>query len=292
MRFPTLKERLKMALIEDAAFGDITTASLPGYSQRIIQAHVIAKENGVLCGAFLLKPIFTLLDPKTKIEVFKKDGSLISKGQIIARIRAKAKAILGGERVFLTKAGHLSGIATLTRSYVRAVRGTRAKIYDTRKTTPLWRDLEKYAVRCGGGENHRFSLGDALMIKDNHHHYLRSLGIKLYDVYQSGALKKSRHGRSKFFEVEAKSFEDVWQGIKCGADYILLDNMSMEQLKGAITLIKAARSAHRSSRPQIEISGGVTLKNARSLAQLDVERISVGALTHSALSLDLSMEVA
>ncbi len=291
MQFPNLIERLRMSLVEDSAFSDITTRQLPRFQKQVIHANVIAKEKGIYCGAFLLKPLFRLMDPKAEIELVKKDGQAITPGQILARLKATVSALLGGERVFLTKTAHLSGIATLTNTFVKAVRGTPAKIYDTRKTTPLWRDLEKYAVRCGGGVNHRMSLGDAVLVKDNHIQYLRSQGLLLTDAFGGRGSKRLKVKGSRFFEVEAQSYQDVWEAIKCGADYIMLDNMPYEKLKGAIALIQAARRAKKSSFPQIEISGGVTLKNVRRYAELGVERISVGAITHSALSLDISMEV-
>lgn len=283
MNFPNLSERLKQALKEDGAFHDVTTRQLPDFAHKNVKAIVLAKANGVYCGDFLLRPLFSLLDKSVKIRTLKKDGASIKKGQKLAEIQAKAQAILGGERIFLNLACRLSGIASLTRQFVETIKGSSAKILDTRKTTPLWRDLEKYAVKMGGGENHRMTLAEAILVKDNHLKYLSDRQVTPADVYEPG--------HTKFLEVEAKTYAEVWEGIKARADIVLLDNMDIPTLQGSIEFIKSARVALQSDKPLIEISGGVNLKNAKSLAQLGVDRISVGALTHSAPALDLSLEI-
>ncbi len=287
MKFPSLKVRLRQALLEDQAFADVTSRQLPGFKNQRVQAKVISKERGIFCGGFLIKPLFRLLDPAVRVRILKSDGSRLRRGEVVATLRGKTGAILGGERVFLNLACHLSGIATLTRAYVDAVRATPAFILDTRKTAPLWRDLEKYAVRCGGGFNHRLSLEDAVLVKDNHLRFLRSRNISPAEVFERSRFKE----KLKFVEMEAETYRDVWEAIKAKADIILLDNMPLNRLKGSLVFIKAARAALSLPTPLVEVSGGVTLKKARLYARLGVDRISVGALTHSAPALDLSLEV-
>jgi len=212
----------------------------------------------------------------------------VKKGDVIGRIRAKAWAIFAGERLFLNLACHLSGVATLTRKYVEAVYPHRAVILDTRKTTPLWRDLERHAVRCGGGQNHRFSLEDAVLIKENHLKYLRDKNLSPSEIYGS---KRYRKSVAKFVEIEAQTVQDIWDGLKAGADIVMLDNMTPKQISRAVVLIQATRLALQSDKPLIEVSGRVTVAKARRLAKLGVDRISVGAITHSAPVLDISLEV-
>lgn len=293
MQFTNLTNRLRLALKEDAAFSDATTLQIPSsFRMKRITAQVVAKETGILCGAFLLAPVFRLLDKNAQIQVKAKDGKRVRPKQVLAALKLKASALFAGERVFLNLATHLSGIATLTKAYVDAVKGTPAVILDTRKTTPLWRDLERYAVRCGGGRNHRATLKDAVLVKDNHLQFIRNLGLPIKEVFNKTLL--TRWGIAKrlsFFEMEAADYQDVWEGIKARADIILLDNMPVKRIQGAITFIKAARTALSSDKPLIEVSGGITPQIAKRLASLGVDRISVGALTHSAPALDLSMEV-
>jgi nicotinate-nucleotide pyrophosphorylase (carboxylating) len=200
-------------------------------------------------------------------------------------ITAPLSAILAGERTFLNLACHLSGVATLTHRYVQAVKGSGAKILDTRKTTPLWRDLEKYAVTCGGGYNHRNALSDAILVKDNHVEAVRASGGALIDFYGKKQLASVRK-KLKFVEIEAKTLPEVMEAVACQPDVILLDNMSLARLKKSIVLIKKT-----SRKILIEVSGGITLQKAKRLARLGVDRISVGALTHSAPVLDISLEV-
>lgn len=289
MKFDNLVQRLHLGLREDSASSDVTTRQLPGRKERV-HAFVLAKEEGVFCGAFLLKPLFASLDKRAQCSAVP-DGTAVKKGQKIASVHATLESIFQGERLFLNLACHLSGIATLTRRFVRAVRGTRAKIYDTRKTTPLWRDLEKFAVVCGGGHNHRFSLGDAILVKDNHFRFLEQRGVKPSDVYRTPALRPKEKKRVKFKAMEAQSYRDIWEGIKARADIILLDNMSPEKLRNSVELVRAARRGLGSDKPEIEVTGGVSLVNVRRIAKLGVDRISVGALTHSNRTLDLSLEV-
>ncbi len=290
MNLANLTQRLSWALKEDGAASDVTTQALPGVGSTRLKANLLVKKTGVLCGGKLAPIIFKLLDPRARVQILKKDGSRVQAGHVVARIEASTRALLGGERLMLNLICHLSGIATLTRAYVDAVRRTSAKILDTRKTTPLWRDLERYAVACGGGTNHRFSLADAVLVKDNHQQFLANRSLAVEDVYGKSAGFRSKKSVA-FVEIEATNRKQVWDAIKAKPNIILLDNMPLNQLKAAIEIIKAARVALSSSEPLIEVSGGVTVENAKKYAEAGVDRISVGALTHSAPALDLSLEV-
>ena len=282
-----LRSRLLQSLNEDGAFRDLTTAAIPGRG-RSASAYFVAKSAGIFCGSALIGGVFRLLDPRMTVFNNKKDGDRVRAGNVLARIRGRESAILAGERVTLNLLSRLSGIATLTDRYVEAVKGTGAAILDTRKTTPLWRDLDRQAVRCGGGINHRYSLADAVLVKDNHWQLLAARGLPASAVYGPGTPTRRS---AVFVAIEAANRQQVWEAIAARADIILLDNMPMNRIKEAIVLIKAARKALGSINPLIEVSGGVTVKNAAGLARLGVDRISVGALTHSAPALDISLEV-
>lgn len=290
MKFPDLATRIRLSLIEDAAFHDLTTRLLPGINQKKHTAKVIAHESGVFCGSTIIGMVFKLLDSGVQMKLKAKDGQHIRPGQCLAEITARPDALLAGERTMLNLINHLSGIATLTSRYVRAIKGTETSIVDTRKTTPLWRDLEKWAVVCGGGVNHRFSLEDAILVKDNHLTYVKDSGLSVTQLYGNSKLLKKRFKNLKFICMEAKTIPEVWNAIKARCDIILLDNMSMDLLKRSHVLIHSARRALSSSRPMVEVSGGVTLTNIRAIAGLGVDRISVGSLTHSAPALDISLE--
>jgi nicotinate-nucleotide pyrophosphorylase (carboxylating) len=287
----SLVRRLDAALREDGAFNDVTTAALPGADSYRLSATLVAHQVGVVSGLDVMRMVFKRLDPRSRVFFIRKNGSRVKPGTRVARVTAKASAVLAGERVMLNLITHLSGVATLTRKFVDAVRTKKVAIVDTRKTTPLWRDLERAAVKDGGGENNRFNLSDAVLVKDNHLAYLAMKKIRTHAVY--GADSGLRRGRSKpaFIEIEAKTTAEVWEAIKARPDIILLDNMGLDQLKGSIRFIEAARRGLQSPTPYIEVSGGVTLEKAALLATLGVDRISIGALTHSAPSLDMSLEV-
>lgn len=278
-----------MALEEDRAFHDVTTRLIPVKNKKTARASIISREIGIFCHGDVTKFLFRQLDPRAEVKVLKKDGSKIKKDEIVVRIKARPRAILGAERTVLNMMCSLSGIATLTRAYVEAVRGTGVDIYDTRKTMPLWRDLEKHAVLCGGGKNHRMSLEDAILVKDNHHSLIKEINSSTTQIYGQGVLRKKH--KISFVEFEAQNYKQVWDGIKARADVIMLDNMRPEQIKGAVKFIGAARKALDSKKPFIEISGGVTLKNVKLLSKLGVDRISIGSLTHSAPALNFSLEV-
>lgn len=289
MKFKQLPQRLKAALEEDRARFDITTRSIPGSQNITAQARFLAKKDGVFCGGALISPLFKLLSPTCAVSKLVKDGTRVRAGQTLGIVRGPMGALLSGERTALNFICHLSGIATLTRRYADAVKGTSAAILETRKTTPLWRDLEKYAVKCGGGTNHRFSLEDAVLVKDNHIAIAKKKGLSLESIYGEGAPVRRRKNVG-FVAIEADTYADVWNAIKLKPDIILLDNMPLNRLKGSIVFIKAAREALGNGKPLIEVSGGVTIQEAKTYAKLGIDRISVGALTHSAPVLDISLE--
>lgn len=291
MKFSNLTQRLRMALVEDGAFSDITTRQIPRLNQLVVTARIVARKRGVFCGGVVIRPIMSLFRSSFRIVSLKKEGSTVKPGDAAAVIRAKASVVLSAERLLLNFITHLSGVATITKQYVSAVKGTKAVILDTRKTTPLWRDLERHAVTCGGGENHRSSLSDAVLVKDNHMDLLGRLKVAPQTIYGLEALPGSRRKKTKFLAMEARDYREVWEGIKARAGIILLDNMSVEKVKGSIVFVKAARTALKAGTPLIEVSGGLTPAKARQMAKLGVDRISVGALTHSAPALDFAMEV-
>lgn len=279
-----------MSLKEDHAFADVTTSIVPGIRNRKLKAKLVSKAEGVFCGAFLLNPLFSLHSKNFRLSIKAKDGEHVFPGQTLAIISGAADTILACERTFLNLACHLSGISTLTKKYVDAVQGTKAKILDTRKTTPIWRDLEKYAVVCGGGHNHRMSLSDAVLLKDNHLQFFRNLKESPSEAVLKNFPPSKKH-KLQFVEMEAANELDVWEAIKAKVDIILLDNMTEQQVKDSIILIESSRKALNIQTPYIEVSGGMTLDKVKKMAQLGVDRISVGALTHSAPNLDLSLEV-
>jgi nicotinate-nucleotide pyrophosphorylase (carboxylating) len=277
---------IREALLEDLdKRGDVTTANLlpPG---RLVRAAVIAKEPGVVCGSPIAAAVFKRVCPKAKLRTVSPDGTFVQKGQKVLEVSGPP-SILSGERVALNFMQRLSGIATLTRKFVHQVLGTRSRIYDTRKTTPGFRQLEKYAVRCGGGENHRMGLYDAVLIKDNHLKAGRFTIPDLKDKIQ--AMRRKLPGIP--IEMEAQNLDEVRQALGCGVDIVLLDNFELTDLRQAVWLVSAHRGASGSTKPLIEVSGGVNLDTVRPIAALGADRISVGQLTHSPRALDLSLEV-
>jgi len=257
-------------LAEDLGAGDVTSTAVVPDDARL-DGSLLLKERGVVCGLEVVESVFRELDVELRFEPVVPDGDE-AEGEV-AHIGGNARALLAGERTALNLLGRLSGIATLTRRYVDAVAGTGAQILDTRKTTPGLRALEKLAVRCGGGTNHRFGLDDGILIKDNH---LRLAG-------GVGAAVRAAQGHDLPVEVECETLDDVRDALDAGADIVLLDNMSLPQLRDAVALI--------GGRAKTEASGGVTLETVRDIAATGVDYVSVGALTHSARSLDVSLEV-
>ncbi len=263
------------ALAEDVGPGDVTTMSTipaPARCEALLNSRV----EGVAAGLPVAMEAFRQLDPAVDITEHRHDGDPMAPGDSLLTIRGRARAILTAERVALNFAQRLSGIATLTSRYVAAVRGTRAIIIDTRKTTPGLRQLEKYAVRAGGGQNHRFGLFDGILIKDNH--------IAASPDGVGGAIQAARRGapHSLRVEVECDTLDQVREALEAGADAILLDNMGPDMLREAVGLI--------GGRAVSEASGGVNLSTVRAIAEAGVDLISVGALTHSAPSLDLGLD--
>ena len=269
----TVERIVLAALAEDIGAGDVTTdATIPADAVGV--ADLLVKEAGVVCGVRVAETTFRALDPDIRFEALASDGDVVEPPAVVARISGSERAILTGERVALNFLGRLSGIATLTRRYVDAIEGTDASVLDTRKTTPGLRELEKYAVACGGGRNHRFGLDDAVLVKDNH---LRAAGSV------SAAVELVRAATALPIEVECDTLDQVAEALDVGVDAILLDNMSLDQLREAVDLT--------GGRARLEASGGVTLDTIRAIAETGVDEISVGALTHSARSLDVSLEL-
>jgi nicotinate-nucleotide pyrophosphorylase (carboxylating) len=269
----TLEQVVAAALAEDVGSGDVTTDAVVEPSA-VARATVLLKEPGVACGIRVVETVFRLLDDDLVFEALVEDGEVVERGSAVARVSGPARAVLTGERVALNFLGRLSGIATLTRRYVDAVDGTGVAILDTRKTTPGLRALEKHAVACGGGRNHRFGLADGVLVKDNH---LRSAGSIAV------AIERLRAATDLPVEVECDTLEQVREALTVGADAILLDNMTPDELHAAVALV--------AGRARLEASGGITLDNVRVVAETGVDEISIGALTHSARSLDVSLEL-
>ena len=273
-----IRAAVKSALAEDTGGGDVTTlATVPKNATAV--ALLRAREPLVVAGIQFAEIGFRELSQKIKIEYLVHDGTHVLSGDKLLRISGSARAILTAERVALNFMQHLSGIATLTARFVAAVKGTRAQILDTRKTTPGWRRFEKYAVACGGGKNHRFGLFDMVLIKDNHLAALQN--EKPNAVAAAVQLARKKYPRLKV-EVEADTFEQAVQAVDAGADIILLDNMTPAQLRSAVKIIR--------DRAKTEASGGVNLGTVRAIAGSGVDFISVGALTHSARAVDIGLD--
>jgi nicotinate-nucleotide pyrophosphorylase (carboxylating) len=269
----TLERIVHAALAEDIGAGDVTTEATV-LADAIGTAALLVKEPGVVCGLRAVEVTFHALDPEIVFEAFAEDGDAVEAPAVVARVSGSQRAILTGERVALNFLGRLSGIASLTRQYVDAVSGTGAVVLDTRKTTPGLRALEKHAVAAGGGRNHRFGLDDAVLIKDNHLRAAGSIGAAVELVRRASDLP---------VEVECDTLEQVGAALEVGVDAILLDNMAPAELRQAVLLVDR--------RARLEASGGVTLETIRAVAETGVDEISVGALTHSARSLDVSLEL-
>ena len=265
------------ALREDIGSDDVTSrALLPGLLRG--RGLVVSRQRGIVCGTVIAREVFHRMNPRLRVRILKRDGSRVKRGTRVLWVEGPAASILTAERTALNFLQRLSGIATLTSKFVRAVRGTRTRILDTRKTTPGWRELEKEAVQCGGGTNHRMRLDELILVKDNH--------LALLQKKKSIALAV-RHARKKFprlpVEVECDRLSQVRQAVEGGADAILLDNMTPARMKASVRFA--------GKRAKMEASGGVTLHNVRRIAKTGVDFISVGALTHSAPAMDFSLEI-
>ncbi|MEE9390406.1 MAG: carboxylating nicotinate-nucleotide diphosphorylase [Candidatus Aminicenantaceae bacterium] len=275
----TMKEKdlnavIEVALKEDMPRGDITSENIiPSDSES--EAIILAKEQGILAGIKVAGRVFRKIDPSVRFKNAFEDGQVFKKGDILARLKGNSISILKGERTALNFLQRMSGIATTTRIFVRALEGTKTKILDTRKTTPSLRFLEKYAVKMGGGVNHRFNLSEMVLIKDNH---LKLVGSIREAVMRSK--KKVKKGTK--IEVEATSLEDVKEAVQSGADMVMLDNMPFEKIGEVVKWVQG--------QVPLEVSGKVTLRRIREIASLGIDFISVGSLTHSYRSVDISIE--
>ena len=262
------------ALKEDITSEDVSTNSVMPHPQAG-EVDLICKEDGVICGLQVFERVFTLLDENTKVEFFVTDGDDVKKGQLMAKIHGDIRTLLCGERTALNYLQRMSGIATYTRSVAKLLEGTKTKLLDTRKTTPNNRIFEKYAVRVGGGNNHRYNLSDGVLLKDNH---IGAAG----SVTKAVTMAKAYAPFVRKIEVEVENYDMVVEAVEAGANIIMLDNMSHEEMKKSIDFI--------AGRAEIEVSGNVTKENIAKLTDLGVDFISSGALTHSAPILDISLK--
>ena len=272
-------ELIDRALAEDLAAQDVTTNILVPPEQRA-EAFLLTNAEGILAGVTVACAVFARVDPSLQIEALLADGSPLGPGQHIARIQGAVRNILTAERTALNFLQRMSGIATETARYIRAVEGLPVRILDTRKTVPSHRYLDKYAVRMGGGANHRFTLADGILIKDNHIAALRVLGLSLADAVRS-AVKHAPIGLK--VEVEVESLEEAREGLEAGAHTLLLDNMDPDEMRKIVSIAKG--------RVLTEASGGITLETVRAVAEAGVDFISSGSITHSAKALDIGLEL-
>lgn len=272
MRTDDIEEIVEHALKEDLP--DITSEAIFAEHERS-QAWFVVKQDGVIAGLPAARAVFAYLDDKSRFDLLKRDGDSVSRGDAVAVVYGSVRALLGGERTALNLLQRASGIATRTREYVRAVEGTKAQIFDTRKTAPGLRALDKHAVRMGGGNNHRFGLHDMYLIKNNH--------IDRAGSIQAAIQKVRDQGKKTHLMVEVRNMRELQQALASTPDFILLDNMTPEMLKQAVQFTNG--------RVALEASGGITLDTVRDVAEAGVERISIGALTHSVTALDISMKI-
>ena len=274
-----IEELVDRTLAEDLGWGDVTTeAIIP--AELTGKASMVAKARGMLAGIEVSRLVFCRVDPSVQFDIIIPEGSGIQPGDLIAKLEGKVASILKGERTALNFLQRLSGIATETSRYVEAIKGLDSRIVDTRKTTPGMRVLEKYAVRVGGGHNHRLHLGDGVLIKDNHLAALRSQGLAMKDIISRA---RERAPFNLKVEVEVRIAQEAVEAVEAGADIVMLDNMGLEEMRQAVQLVKG--------RALLEASGGITLDNVRRVAETGVDLISIGALTHSTRSLDISLEM-
>lgn len=270
-----LASHVRNALTEDQAFNDVSTLATV-VSTRHVRSELVARRDGVIAGLPLAIEAFRQLDPAVTIRVEVEDGSPVKGGATVLHLTGHARGMLSAERTALNYLQHLSGIATFTARFVDAVHGTNAKIFDTRKTTPGWRELEKYAVRAGGGVNHRMNLRDGVLIKDNH------LAAVNGDIVSAVTRARAIARAGTAVQVECDSVGQVEQALAAGADCVLLDNMSLDMLHQSVAVCHG--------RMVTEASGGVNIDTVRAIAETGVDRISIGALTHSAPALDLGLD--
>ncbi len=279
---------LEMARKEDLGSGDVTSAILP--AEVTATAQFVARQEMTVCGVALLEPIALSYDGQIRTEPLLREGATAAKGDVLAVWRGPARGVMAAERVALNFFQRLSGVATTTHEYVTAVAGTGAGIYDTRKTTPGWRELEKYAVRVGGGKNHRKGLYDAVLVKDNHLAVLAKAEGQNPLTAAARELERIRPflGDNAFIEFEVDTLEQFMVALTLPVNIILLDNMGPEKLA---TAVKMRNDAALKGIVDLEASGGITLANVREVAATGVERISIGALTHSSGSVDIALDI-
>ena len=267
-------ELIKMALREDISSEDVTTNSvMPG--PQAGEVELICKQDGVICGMDIYERVFKILDEDTIVEKYVKDGDKVTKGQLMAKVKGDIRVLLSGERVALNYLQRMSGIATYTNQVVKLLEGSKTVLLDTRKTTPNMRIFEKYAVKCGGGQNHRYNLSDGILLKDNH-------------IGAAGSITKAVQMAKEYapfvrkIEIETETLEQVKEAVEAGADIIMLDNMDVATMKEAVAIING--------RAKTECSGNVTKENIKNIIDSGVDYVSSGALTHSAPILDISMK--
>jgi nicotinate-nucleotide pyrophosphorylase (carboxylating) len=271
---PEIRALVQRALDEDVGAGDVTTEwTIP--PDQVSTANFMAKEEGVVAGLDVARLVFELVDPQVEFEALMADGDRVSPGDLVARVRGATRSLLSGERLALNFLQRLSGIATLTRRHVDAIEGYKAVMLDTRKTTPGLRTLEKYAVRMGGGTNHRYGLFDMVLIKDNH---IQAAG----GIAQAVERVRERNVAGLAIEVEVRTFPELDEVLELDVDRVMLDNMTCDEMSRAVALVNG--------RVALEASGNVTLERVRDIAETGVDFISSGSLTHSAKALDLSMK--
>ncbi len=274
-----LAERLRAALAEDVRGGDVTSEAIIPSDARGA-ARMVAKQPGVISGIEVAREIFRRADPAIQLIVKAPDGTVVETGDVILELVGPLRSILTGERVALNFLQRMSGTATLTRHYAEPLKGTPTRVYDTRKTNPLWRDLDRFAVLCGGGANHRYCLDDMILIKDNHIDVAGSVGEA---VRRARAWREAdaAHRGAIAIMAETRNQAEVTEALAAGADYIMLDNMSDDAVAAAVAWV--------AGRVPLEVSGSVSPERMARLAQLGIDRVSVGALTHSAPGLDISL---
>lgn len=270
-----IENHIKNALMEDIGFGDITTDNLTGEFD-ILKAELRTREDGVLAGSNVFKTVFKILSDDVKINFYFKDGHVIKKGDKLASIEGPARAVLSGERVALNYIQRMSGIASETNKYANTIADLPAKIIDTRKTTPNFRAFEKYSVKMGGGSLHRFNLSDCVMVKDNHIKFAGSI---------TNAVKQLKENVSHAhkIEIECDTIEQVKEALECGVDIIMLDNMTLDEMKHAVNIIN-----HKAI---VEASGNVNIQNLRNIAMTGVDIISSSAIVAKAPTLDIALDI-
>ncbi len=289
---------IQLAIQEDIFTGDITTENLIP-DNLIAEGTFLAKESGIIAGLPVVEYFFSKLDKGVSLKQNVRDGTFVNKGENIASIKGSAKTLLSGERIALNFLQRLSGIATMTAQFVERIKPLKTAIMDTRKTIPGWRYLEKYAVAMGGGVNHRMGLYDQVLVKDNHLDILKvETGFKPVStssyssiIEKAVSVLRQKIKKGILIEIETRTLDEVKDALKAGVDIILFDNMNIAQLEEAVKMVKNWKSSKGKRKPLTEASGNITLKNVRLVAQTGVDRISAGAITHSAKALDISLEI-